>query len=70
MKNGGKKALGYFSDKIVGDSGSFSSTYIVMAECELSADTYPYTFCVIPSTFNKGEEEEFSIEVLSTDKNF
>ena len=41
-----------------------------MTECELNATYYPYTFTIVPSTFSKGEEEDFTIEAYSTDKDF
>ena len=68
--NKGKRIKLFASDQIVGDSGQYSKMSKIIGETELSADSYPYTFTVVPSTFNKGEEQDFTIDALCTDKGF
>ena len=54
--NKGKKSKAFLSDQIVGDSGTYTQSVKVVAETELDESSYPYTFTIVPSTFNKGEE--------------
>lgn len=56
MKTAGKKATGYYQDSIAGSSGAYGKTIRVLCECELNPSSYPYTYAIVPSTFNKGEE--------------
>jgi hypothetical protein len=61
---------GFYVDDIVGGSGSFSSKIKVLSEVNLNSTNFPYTYIVVPSTFNKGEESKFRLTCYCTEKDF
>lgn len=59
----GRRTKGYTKQQVIADSGTFTNSREVTCEVELQPHSEPYT--LVPSTFDPGEENDFTITVFS-----